>query len=139
GAPASTTELAFGRPGGERLVVECQVAHYRKASGHWQTHVSLRDITQRISAQEQLATSEARLKAVTDHVPAMFAYVDRQQIYRFANGQFRHVLGVEPEAVVGRTMREFLGDAAHAALLPHIEGALRGEPQHFERTGWKDN
>jgi len=69
----------------------------------------------------------------------MFAYVDRQQVYRFANGQFRHVMGVEPEAVVGRTMREFLGDAAHAALLPHIEGALRGEPQYFERTGWKHN
>ena len=69
----------------------------------------------------------------------MFAYVDRQQVYRFANGQFRQVMGVEPDAVVGRTMREFLGDDAHAALLPHIEGALRGQAQHFERTGWKDN
>jgi diguanylate cyclase (GGDEF)-like protein/PAS domain S-box-containing protein len=139
GAPASTTELTLARPGGERLVVECQVARYRKSSGQWQTHVSLRDITQRVVAQEQLATSEARLKAVTDHVPAMFAYVDRQQVYRFANGQFRQVMGVEPDSVVGRTMREFLGDAAHAALLPHIEGALRGQAQHFERTGWKDN
>ncbi|MFL6681633.1 MAG: PAS domain-containing protein [Burkholderiaceae bacterium] len=139
GAPASTTELALARPGGERLVVECQVARYRKSSGHWQTHVSLRDITQRVVAQEQLATSEARLKAVTDQVPAMFAYVDRQQVYRFANGQFRQVLGVEPDAVVGRTMRDFLGGEAHAALLPHIEGALRGEAQHFERNGWKDN
>ena len=139
GAPASTTELSLERPGGERLVVECQVARYRKASGHWQTHVSLRDITQRIVARELLATSEARLKAVTDNVPALFAYVDRQQVYRFANGHFRHVMGVEPEAVVGRTMREFLGEDAHGALLPHIEGALRGEPQHLERTGWKGN
>jgi len=139
GAPASTTELALPRAGGERLVVECQVARYRKSSGHWQTHVSLRDITQRIVAQELLATSQARLKAVTDHVPAMFAYVDRQQVYRFASGQFRHVMGVEPEAVVGCSMREFLGPAAHDALLPHVEGALRGEPQYFERTGWKDN
>ena len=139
GAPSSTTELVLPRPGGERLVVECHVARYRKASGHRQTHVTLRDITQRIVAQEQLATSEAWLKAVTDNVPAMFAYVDRGQVYRFANGYFRHVMGVEPEAVIGRTMRQFLGDAAHAELLPHIEGALRGEPQQFERTGWRDN
>lgn len=139
GGPASTTELTFVHAGGERLVVECQVARYRKSSGHWQTHVSLRDITQRLVAQEQLATSEARLKAVTDQVPAMFAYVDRQQVYRFANGQFRHVMGVEPDAVIGRTMREFLGADAHDSLLPHVEGALRGEPQRFERTGWKDN
>jgi len=139
GAPSSTTELVLPRPGGERLVVECHVARYRKASGHRQTHVTLRDITQRIVAQEQLATSEAWLKAVTDNVPAMFAYVDRGQVYRFANGYFRHVMGVGPEAVIGRTMRQFLGDAAHAELLPHIEGALRGEPQQFERTGWREN
>jgi len=139
GAPATTTELTLARAGAEPRVVECHVARYRSASGSWQTHVSLRDITQRRIAQERIATSEARLKAVTDNVPAMFAYVDRQQVYRFANGHFRHVMGIAPEDVVGRTMREFLGDAAHAALLPHIEGALRGEPQHFERTGWKGN
>jgi diguanylate cyclase (GGDEF)-like protein/PAS domain S-box-containing protein len=139
GAPPSTTELALPRRDGGPLHVECHVARYRKSSGHWQTHVSLRDITQRVLAQEQLATSEARLKAVTDNLPALFAYVDRDQVYRFANGHFRHLLGVEPEAVVGRTMREFLGDGAHAELLPHIEGVLRGERRNFERPGWKRN
>jgi diguanylate cyclase (GGDEF)-like protein/PAS domain S-box-containing protein len=139
GARPSTTELALPRATGEPLQVECQVARYQKASGHWQTHVSLRDITQRKLAQAQLATSEARLKAVTDSMPALFAYVDRYQIYRFANGHFRQGMGVEPEWVLGRTMRDFLGDEAHAALRPHIEGALRGERQKFERTGWQAN
>ena len=139
GAPPAAVELVLPRPGGAPLHVECQVARYRKSSGHWQTHVSLRDVTQRLQAQEQVATSEARLKAITDNLPALFAYVDRDQVYRFANGHFRHLMGVEPEAVVGRTMREFLGDGAHAELLPHIEGALRGERQKFERTGWKQN
>ena len=139
GVPQSTTELALPQSDGEVLHVECQVARYQMASGHWQTHVSLRDITQRRLAQEQRATSEARLKAVTDNVPALFAYVDRYQTYRFANAHFRQVMGVQPEALIGRTMRDFLGDAAHVELLPHIEGALRGEHQKFERTGWKEN
>ncbi len=139
GAPPTTTELALPRAGPAPLRVECHVARYRKASGHWQTHVSLRDITQRLLAQERLATSEARLKAVTDNVPALFAYVDRDQVYRFSNGHFRHVMGVEPATLIGRTMRDFLGESAHAELLPHIEGALRGEPQKFERTGWRHN
>jgi diguanylate cyclase (GGDEF)-like protein/PAS domain S-box-containing protein len=121
------------------LHVECHVARYREASGHWQTHVSLRDVTQRKLAQEQLATSEARLQAVTDNVPALFAYVDRSQTYRFANAHFRHVMGIAPDQLIGRTMREFLGDGAHAELLSHIEGALRGERRKFERTGWKEN
>ena len=139
GAPQSTTEFALAQADGEVLHVECHVARYQKASGHWQTHVSLRDITQRKLAQAQRATSEARLKAVTDNVPALFAYVDRYQTYRFANAHFRHVMGVEPEALIGKTMRDFLGEAAHSELLPHIEGALRGERQRFERTGWQGN
>jgi len=139
GASQSTTELALPQADGTVRHVECVVARYRKASGYWQTHVRLRDITQAKLAQTRLATSEARFKAVSDHMPALFAYVDRGQTYRFANAHFRHVMGIEPESLVGRTMRDFLGEAAHAALLPHIEGALRGEPQKFERTGWKEN
>ena len=139
GAQSSTTELVLSRDAGEPLHVECQVARYQKASGHWQTHVSLRDITQRKRAQAALATSEAWLKAVTDSVPALFAYVDRTETYRFANGHFRRVMGIEPEQLVGRTMRDFLGDEAHDALQPHIEGALRGKRQKFERTGWLAN
>ena len=133
-------EIALPRAeGGEPLHVECQVARYQKASGLWQTHVCLRDITQRRLAQAQLATSEARLQAVTDNLPALFAYVDRYQTYRFANAHFRDVLGVDPVTLVGRTMRDLLGDAAHAQLRPHIEGALRGERQKFERDGWNVN
>ena len=139
GGPPTTTELTLQRRGGEPLHVECRVARYQQASGHWQTHVILRDITQAKQAQALLATSEARLKAVSDHVPALFAYVDRDQTYRFANAHFRDVMGIEPAALVGRTMRDFLGETAHDELRPHIEGALRGERQKFERTGWKQN
>ena len=139
GGPPATIELALPGAGGEPLHVECLVARYRKASGHWQTHVSLRDVTQARRAQARLATSEARLKAVSDHVPALFAYVDRSQTYRFANAHFLPLMGVDPATVIGRTMRDFLGEAAHAQLLPHIEGALRGERQKFERTGWRQN
>ena len=138
GAPA-VTALTLPRAGGEPLHVECTVARYQQASGHWQTHVILRDVTQARQAQARLETSEARLKAVSDHVPALFAYVDRSQTYRFANAHFVPVMGIAPEQVIGRTMRDFLGESAHDELRPHIEGALRGERQKFERTGWKHN
>ena len=138
GAPA-VTALTLPRAGGEPLHVECTIARYQQASGHWQTHVILRDVTQARQAQARLETSEARLKAVSDHVPALFAYVDRSQTYRFANATFVPVMGVAPEQVIGRTMRDFLGESAHDELRPHIEGALRGERQKFERTGWKQN
>ena len=137
GGSPTTTELMLPRAGGEPLFVDCQVARYLKASGRWQTHVSLRDITARKLAEAKVATSEARLQAVTDNVPALFSYIDRAQTYRFANAHMREVTGIEPAALIGRTMRDFVGEAAYAELLPYIEGALRGERQKFERTGWR--
>src|SRR6202000_123690 len=134
GGAASTTELALARAGAPPLHVECTVARYLESSGRGQTHVCLRDVTEARRAQARLETSEARLKAVSDHVPALFAYVDRGQVYRFANAHFVQVMGIAPEQLIGRTMRDFLGEAAHDELRPHIDGALRGERQKFECT-----
>jgi diguanylate cyclase (GGDEF)-like protein/PAS domain S-box-containing protein len=139
GSSFAARELVLAGEDGARLHVECQMARYLDASGRWQTHMDLRDVSRRKEAEARLATSEARLKALTDNLPALFAYVDHDQVYRFANAHFRRMMDVEPGQVVGQTMRQFLGTQAHEALRPHIEAALRGERQQFERSGWGRN
>ncbi|WP_083748895.1 EAL domain-containing protein [Pelomonas sp. KK5] len=134
-----TRVLQLARPDGRRAQLECQLARYRDGSGLWQSHLILRDITVQEEAKARLAASEAWLKTITDHLPVLVAYADRTQTYRFANGRFRVVMGVEPERVIEQTMGEFLGPVAHGELQPHIEAALRGEAQRFERTGWARN
>ncbi len=74
------------------------------------------------------------LRAAVDHISAMVAYWDSSLRCRFANRAYERWFGVSPEALIGRHLREFLGEALYEANRPYIEGALRGEPQEFERT-----
>jgi PAS domain S-box-containing protein len=72
------------------------------------------------------------IRAVADMVPAMLAYWDASQRCVFANRAYEKWFGVRPAELVGHTLRELLGPI-YPLNLPYIEGALRGEPQEFER------
>ena len=74
----------------------------------------------------------AFLRGAVNKIPAMFAYWDSAQRCRFANRAYEHWFGVSPEALIGTHLRELLGPI-YSLNLPYIEGALRGEPQEFER------
>lgn len=77
--------------------------------------------------------SYARLQALLDKLPAMVGYWDTQQRNRFGNQAYVEWFGFTPEQMLGRHIREILGERIYALNLPYIEAALRGEPQHFER------
>jgi PAS domain S-box-containing protein len=72
------------------------------------------------------------MRRVVDGVPAILSYWGPDQRCRFANRAYERWFGVSPESMVGQHAREFLGPA-YPLLLPHIEAALGGEPQQFER------
>jgi PAS domain S-box-containing protein len=73
------------------------------------------------------------IRIVVDSSPAMLAYWDRDQRCRFANSAYLRWFGRAPESMIGTTLRELLGPTIYALNLVHIEGALRGERQEFER------
>jgi PAS domain S-box-containing protein len=73
------------------------------------------------------------IRIVVDSSPAMLAYWDRDQRCVFANRAYLRWFGRTPESLIGTTLRELLGPTIYALNLPHIEAALRGERQEFER------
>ena len=83
-------------------------------------------------ARFEAGRNRAIVRRVVDGVPGMLAYWDKEQRCRFANAAYEAWFGVKPEELIGRTMRELLGPI-YARNLPHIEAALRGERQAFER------
>ncbi|QFU15113.1 sensor domain-containing protein [Microvirga thermotolerans] len=72
--------------------------------------------------------------SILNNVPALMGYVDRQERYLFTNNTYREWYGVEPQEVLGRTVREILGEANYAAIKPFIERVLAGEPIVYEQT-----
>lgn len=86
-----------------------------------------------LEAQQVRETASRRIRTVTDNLPAMVAYVDRKQRCRFANTAAQALMGLSQQEMIGRHVAEMLSPEAYAELRPHMEAALRGEAQHFER------
>ena len=90
------------------------------------------DVTDRKEAEAALARSESRFAELADSLPALIAYVDVEQRYRFANREYQKWFGIPPSEVVGRTIREIVGDEAYRTIGPKAKTALSGQSVTFE-------
>ncbi len=71
---------------------------------------------------------------LVDLLPAVVAYWDRDGRNVIANPAYREWFGVSPDQMQGRHLREVLGEELYARNLPHIQAALSGHRQSFQRT-----
>lgn len=90
------------------------------------------DVTSFRESQRALQESEARLRTVADALPMRVAYVDAQERYSFCNLAYERGLGKPREKLIGKTVRELLGDAAYRHVEPYIRRALAGESVTFQ-------
>lgn len=74
------------------------------------------------------------LLALADLLPVMTAYVDRDERFRFANKPYAEWIGVPRRDILGKTMREVLGETNYAERKPLIDAALGGERKFFAAT-----
>lgn len=93
----------------------------------------IRDATQRKRADEALRNRENQLHLITDAIPLLISYVDKEHRYRFVNRSYTEWFGKSREDVIDKHLSEVLGEAAYQAILPEVEKALSGEEVIFER------
>ena len=79
-----------------------------------------------------LSRSEQHLRLITDNVPAFISYMDRDGRYRFANALYYDFFGLEPDSLIGKTVREVRGEVAYQRIKPKLDEALSGLPVRFE-------
>jgi diguanylate cyclase (GGDEF)-like protein/PAS domain S-box-containing protein len=90
------------------------------------------NITALKEAELRQAESEMRLRTITDNLPALITYIDREQKITFANATYREWLGLDPSALVGRHIRDVAGPELYLARKAALERALAGERVEFE-------
>jgi PAS domain S-box-containing protein len=88
--------------------------------------------TGRRAAEEALAASEAQLRLVTDAMPALISYVDRDGCVRFCNEAFRRWFGRPPSEYIGRRLAELVGHRNWPEIEPHIEAVFAGRETRFD-------
>ena len=87
---------------------------------------------QRVRAENLAGTFDfSRMLAIADALPVLIAYLDTSQRYLFVNRALADWLGRPRKEILGRTMRELLGEENYRARGPIIQAALAGERQWF--------
>lgn len=108
------------------------LGHAYKVAGFWMVYRTIATDSMRapyqrlLDSRQRLRQNEEELRTITDNIPALVAFVDCEQRYRFVNRNYLRWLGLEPAAMIGRTAQEIFGADHYAALQPHIERALEG-------------
>jgi PAS domain S-box-containing protein len=80
-----------------------------------------------------LADPVIDIQKMLNALPAMVGYWDRDLRNRMGNDAYVDFFGKSPEEMQGIHISEVLGPELYARNLPFMEGALRGEPQLFDR------
>jgi PAS domain S-box-containing protein len=73
----------------------------------------------------------AGIRAVADMLPVMVAFVDRDCRYRFVNKPMSDWFELPRHDMLGKTMRELLGDEAWAHREPLVKAAMQGDRKVF--------
>lgn len=72
-----------------------------------------------------------KLLVTVDAAPVLLSYVDREERYRFCNQSYERWFGMPRERILGRTVREQVGDAGYEAIREQVRAALSGRRVRF--------
>ena len=99
------------------------------------------DITPRRTAELQLSAQEKLLRGLTDNLPALVSYIDREERFQFNNQPYEKWLGKPLSEITGKHVREVVGDEAYFKYKRFFDQALEGKRTDFafadERDGSK--
>jgi diguanylate cyclase (GGDEF)-like protein/PAS domain S-box-containing protein len=97
--------------------------------------VELLDARNRAESSALALTERERfVKTVTDAMPGLVAYWDKDLRCHFANKTYLEWFDKLPEAIIGTTLQDLLGEQLFTLNESYILGALSGEAQVFETT-----
>ena len=81
---------------------------------------------------DALRRSENRLQLIIDSIPALIAYVDRDDIYRFVNRGYADWFGLAKDSITGRRIVDVFGRETFEQIRPHLDRAREGEQVSYE-------
>ncbi|MDQ7250671.1 PAS-domain containing protein [Dongia sedimenti] len=84
-------------------------------------------------ANQELQRNSSLIRAITDAVPALVAFVDKDERYRYCNEEYRDIYGVDPQSLVGQRIVDAVEPEIYAIVKPQIDRVLGGVETSFVR------
>jgi two-component system cell cycle sensor histidine kinase/response regulator CckA len=129
-----------GGTDGERFIRMNYVPEFDDDGNVVSFYSFMTDLTENKRSEQALRKSEEQLQIVTDTVPVLIAYFDRDQKCTFANRSYLNWLGKSDRNVIGRSIVEIQGAESYEKLKPEIDIALSGNEVTIDRpaTMWPE-
>ncbi len=128
------SEYRIVRPGdGETRWIRAIAEIERDAGGNATRLIGAHlDITDLKEAERIARQSEERLRAIADALPLLISYVDKDQVFRFANKPYEKWFGRPLQEIIGRKVSAVMDPAMYEARREFVERALAGETVSYE-------
>jgi PAS domain S-box-containing protein len=90
------------------------------------------DISEQVRARQASEAATRQLQLLTDALPVLIGYLDREERYQFANYGYEAWFNQKPEQLLGRPVREVVGETAYQGVKHYLDRAMSGERLEFE-------
>jgi len=116
----------------------CQQAQHRRQFDAQQAELEAtnqrlrREVAERKAAEAELRERENQLRVITEHLPALISHVGADLRYRFVNRCYERWYGIPSEKMVGRHIRELLGEGNYEKVKDQIRLVLSGKQTTFQ-------
>ncbi|QWR77345.1 PAS domain S-box protein [Candidatus Magnetomonas plexicatena] len=126
----------------ERVQMENELGEYREHLQELVEHKTLEiltinkqlghEIEKSIANAKELKEKEELLRLITDSLPALIAYLDSETRYRFANKLYEDWFGYSHSEILGKRLKEILGQDYHEVVKDNLIMALSGQKVQFD-------
>ncbi|MDX9767398.1 MAG: diguanylate cyclase, partial [Ectothiorhodospiraceae bacterium] len=130
-------ETAILRQNGERVPVQLSISRIENQSGNEVRHAAIfNDLSAIKRSQASLAESEARLRAILEHVTEGIVVTDARGRILSANPAVERLLGRSASSIHERPLHEWITDVQGEDPWPQIEQTLSGGESWKGEVRW---
>lgn len=90
------------------------------------------DITENNRIKNEILLQARQLRLITDALPVLIGYIDKNEQHLFANRAYTDWFGVLPEEILGKRINEVWGEENYRSVNEYIKSSLSGKQVIFD-------
>ena len=91
------------------------------------------DISNQKKAEKELYEQENQLRLIMNLTPTLISYVNKDMRYDRINRTYEDWWHIRPDQILGRTVREVVGEKSWPIIQPYVEKVLSGERVSYDQ------
>nr|WP_278251853.1 PAS domain-containing protein [Sabulibacter ruber] len=92
------------------------------------------EVTEQVEARKAVEASARQLQLITDSLPVLISYIDKEEKYGFVNKAYEDWFPHKAEGFLGKQLADVIGPKAYQNVEGYVRRALAGERLSFEAS-----